>query len=236
MKKLISICLVVLFAVNANATTSTLVYDSGTDNFIQAAMTNLGISFDLRDAGNPVTEADLDSHDILVISWNAGGDMSGVSASVLASGITGKKLLTGHDPDYHYYWGTQAAGTFLSQAISWARGSGGSTGLVALGDDSSTAFSYLPSEWGVSATELGGDTIDSFTPEGVDSGVYNGLTPLDMSNWHSSYHATFAGWGAEFMPFEIGGATEADVVTIATPEPATICLLGLGALLLRRKR
>ena len=228
----------VLFASNVYAA-DTLVYDSGTDGSIQTAMNNLGISYDLRSASNPVTAADLASHDLLVVSWNWNGNMSGLSASVLESGITGKKLLTGHDADFHYgVEGIAAAGTFLSQAISWAQGSGGSTGLVALGDYS-TAFSYLPSEWGISAIGgLANDVIDSFTTDGINSGVYNGLTPNSMSYWGNSYHASFTSWGAGFVPFELGaGYGGEDVVTIATPEPATMSLLGLGALsLLRRKK
>jgi hypothetical protein len=235
MKKLITICLVVLFVSNVYAA-DTLVYDTGTDpwssvRYVQHALDTWGIPYDVRDAAHSVTPDDLASHNLLIIGFNNGGDMDGISASVLASGITGKILLTGHDPDDHYYWGYKNgdAGEFLSQAISWARGSDGSTGLVALGD-MSTAFSYLPSGWDVSAIGgLGEDTIISFTAEGLESGVYNGLTTENMSGWCSSYHAYFTNWGAGFVPFEIGENNQ--VVTIATPEPATICLLGLGAAL-----
>jgi hypothetical protein len=205
-------------------------------------MAKLGIPFDLRDPGNPVTLADLTSHNLLVIGWNYSGDMTGLSAAVLANGITGNILLTGHDADVHIVHGydtgsggdavAAAATTFLSQAISWASGSNGRTGLIALADYS-TAFSYLPASWDISATGgLGEDNITSFTTAGLASGVYNGLTPADMSNWGESYHAVFTAWGAGFEPLELGNS----VVTIATPEPATVCLLGLGALPLLRKR
>lgn len=249
MKRLILICLATLlfaFAGNTNATViNTLVYDGGgPESVVQQAMTDLGIAFDLRGPGNPVTAADLASHNLLVIGWNYAGDMSGLDPDVLEDGITGKKLLTGHDADWHSVHGYDsgpggdavdaAATKFLSQAISFARGS--RTGLVALADYS-TAFSYLPSEWGISAVGgLSKDTIDLFTNEGIASGVYNGLTPADMSNWGASYHASFTGWGDQFVPFEIGGDTMADMVTIATPEPATICILGLGALAMVRRK
>jgi hypothetical protein len=237
MKKLVTVCLAALFAVSANAmVVPALVYDTGTDGSIQTALNNLGIVFDLRNASNPVTAADLASHSVLVVGWNYLGDMSGLNPDVLDAGITGNILLTGHDPDFHYvYGGNSAAGKFLSQAISFATGSG--TGMVALGDYS-TGFAYLPQTWGVSATsQLGLEEIDFFTPEGQASGVYDGLTAGDMSNWYNSYHASFNTWGDAFTIFEVGGVDENYMVTIATPEPTTMAILSIGALsLIRRKK
>ena len=191
---------------------STLVYDSGNGN-IQEAMNILGISFELRTSSDPVTTEDLYTHDILVVGWNDGGDMSGLDPDILAIGIKGRILLTGHDADYHTVYGPAAAETFLAQAIDYVL-DGSGTGLVALGDYV-TAFSYLPDEWGILV--IGGqigDIITSFTTEGLASGVFDGLTPEDMSNWGNSYHAIFTAWGAEFVSFELGGTGE-DVVTIA---------------------
>ncbi|MHC4540266.1 MAG: hypothetical protein ACYS74_10860 [Planctomycetota bacterium] len=225
MKRLITICAVLLFAANVYAA-DVLVYDGeGSQSNIEGAMTRLGIDYDLRNPGTPVTAGDLDTHNVLVIGWNIGGNMSGVPATVLADGITGRILLTGHDADVHavrgYDYGdpdpldaVQAAAlAFLGQAISFAQGGGG-TGLVALGDYS-TAFGYLPAAWGITAT--GGfseETITSFTPKALSSGVYDGLTPADMSNWGQSYHTSFDSWGAGFVPFELDDDDE-QVVTIA---------------------
>jgi hypothetical protein len=227
--------LVILLAVNGYAA-ETLVYDGGGPQAgIQNAMTALGIPYDLREPGNPVTLGDLASHNLLVIGWNFDGDMSGVQPSVLADAITGNILLTGHDADYHAALvpPLAAATTFLSQAISFARGGSG-TGLLALADYS-TAFSYLPPEWGISATGgLAKEDIDFFTAEGLASGVYDGLTPADMSGWQVSYHATFDTWGS-LAPFEIGGFTRADVVTIGgavIPAPGALLLGSIGALLI----
>lgn len=234
MKKFLTICVVLLLAANAFAA-STLVYDGGGGQAtIQAAMTELGIAFDLRDFGNPVTAGDLTSHDLLVVGWNAGGNMTGLPAAVLAGGITGNILLTGHDADVHvvhgYDMGTgggpvdDAATAFLSQSISFAMAKGG-TGLVALGDYS-TAFSYLPGAWGISATGgLLGESISSFTAEGLASGVYAGLTPADMSNWGQSYHAEFDVYHG-FSAFELGN-NDSDVVTVGRVIPAPSALISV---------
>ena len=244
------ICICILLTTNAYAT-GTLVYDGGgPQSQVQAAMGLLGITYDLRDPGNPVTVADLASHDVLIVGWNFLGDMSGLSDSVLADGITGNILLTGHDADVHTVQGYDytgnpadsvgvAANTFMSQAISFAA-TGGGAGLVALGD-MTTAFSYLPDEWGINATgNLLEETVTSFTPDGLASGVYDGLTPASMSNWWHSYHAEFNSFSAHFTPFEFGG-TGQNLVTIARviPAPGAVLLSGLGATLvgwLRRRR
>ncbi len=198
-----------------------LVYDSGTDGYIRQALPELGIEeFTVRTAAtnNHVTANDLATHDILIVSWNAGGDMTGLDPDVLESGIVGRILLTGHDADYHTVRGTshdpeEPADTFFLQGIDFVL-SGSGTGLVALGD-ADTAFSYLPEAWGIAATSTAGEKITSFTAEGLASGVYDGLDPNDMSQWGTSWHARFDEWSLGFASLELGGPAGEDVVTIA---------------------
>jgi uncharacterized repeat protein (TIGR01451 family) len=210
--------------ISAPAANRVLVYDGGGVNApIQQAMQRLGITdFNVRTPENPVTLKDLATHDILVVGRSNGGNMTGLDPCVLAAGITGRILLTGHDADNHTVFGPEAAATFLSQAISFAT-EPPFTGLVALGD--SAGFSYLPENWGVSATgELASDIITSFTEEGLASGVFDGLTPVGMSYWYNSYHAKFVIWGPEFVSFELGGTDGNDIVTIAKTRVCGITL------------
>jgi len=206
-----------------NAFAIALVYDGGgPQSTIQAAMAELGMPFDLRTPGNPVTLGDLASHEILIVGWNLSGDMSGVPAAVLEAGITGNVVITGHDADVHLVHGADmgpgggpvdvAATLFVTQAIAFAT-SGAGTGLVAF-SDLSTAFAYLPASWGVTA--VGGlleETITAFTADGLASGIYAGLTPADMSNWLQSFHTRFASTGM-FYAYELGGAGGDYIVTI----------------------
>ena len=246
MKKTVFILSLLLFA-NHSFAANTLVYDGGgRQSRIQQAMAILGISFDLRNADNPVTADDLASHNLLIAGFNFEGDMSGLSASVLAGGITGNIVITGHDADVHTVEGPDlshdpslpqgvAASTFLSQAIAVARRSD-STGFIALADISSN-FSYLPDDWGISASgglnaaDNEGEIVTSYTNEGLESGIYEGLTPADMSNWVQSYHNYFTTWGSDFNPMELGLIGQGEVVvTVAhiIPVPGAVLLATMG--------
>ena len=203
-----------------------LIYESEGDEYqrsIEAAMIYLGIPYDLRGPGNEVTPEDLATHDILIVGWNAGGDTSGLHSNDLAAGITGRVILTGHDLDFHtanYYGGHwPGAEKMLIQAINYVL-EGGGTGMITLGCTGNypytNGFPYLPEEWDVNAVTGGSEDINEFTPEGLDSGVFDGLDPCDMCGWQQSYHDTFTiNQGSDFVPFELGGSNGDANVTVA---------------------
>ncbi len=218
---------------------SLLVYHSGGSQYVlEQALTQLGYTYDVRSAANPVTALDLASHNALIIGWSAGGfDMSGLNSAVLTAGITGNKLITGHDADYHTVAGVAAAATLLDRYVQFAAGSPGNTGILAFPVFAAEPFSYLPSAWGIASFDsLTSETIDSITAAGLASGLYAGLTTATLSNWGQSFHANFTAWGAGFSSFEIGHPPEGANVTIGTtvtpitpiPEPASLILFGTG--------
>jgi len=205
-----------------------LVYDSEapSERSIITAMELLGINLDpdsdIRGPNNEVTLDDLATHDILIVGWNAGGDTSGLKASTLAAGITGRTILSGHDLDYHTIHGPQAvASTVLAQAIDFVLQSEG-TGMITLG--CTDGFPYLPSDWGVSAYVGGSEVVTEFTIEGLESGIFDGVEPADMCNWDTSYHNTFSiDTNSTFLPFELGGDGD-DIITVARYKPSLMSI------------
>jgi len=212
-----------------------LIYESGTgQNALVAAMSSLGYTYDVRNAANPVTAADLASHEALIVGWAASGiDMSGLDPAVLAAGITGNRLITGHDADYHTAYGVAAASTLMDRYVQFAAADVG-TGLLAFPVYGADPFPYLPAAWGVTSFDsLISETIDQITPDGVASGLYAGLTPADLSNWGQSFHAGLLTWGADFYAFEIGNPPTGTYVTIGTTmTPVDITIPAPGAILL----
>lgn len=214
-----------------------LVYDSGgSQDSIVAAMTALGFAFDVRSAANPVTAADLLSHEALIIGWSAGGyNMSGLDPTILSAGITGNKIITGHDADFHTAAGVAAAATFMERAVLFA-GAASGPGILAFPVFSATPFAYLPSAWGIASFDnLVSETITSVTAAGNASGLYAGLTTADLSNWGQSFHAGFTAWDSSFQVFEIGSPPDGTNVTIGTtvepvhiPDPGSILLICMG--------
>jgi hypothetical protein len=188
----------------------------GGQDSIEEAMKYLGISCDVRDFydGNEVTSEDLATHDILIVGWNVNGDTSGLDDETLATGITGRVILSGHDADFHTVHGPNAAEVFLVQAIDWVL-KGDGTGMITLG--CTDAFPYLPEFWDVNAFANSGEDVNEFTAEGLASGVYDDLEPNDMDNWGTSYHDIFTiEQGSFFVPFELGGGSGSDIITIAS--------------------
>jgi len=203
-----------------------LVYNChGSEESIGAAMEILGISnYTERDGDDPVTADDLATHDILITSWNIGGDSSGLDSSILYNGITGRIILTGHDADYHTANGPEEGKILFSQMIDYVLTSSNGTGLIGLADATST-FNWIPYEWNISATNNYGNNITEFTPEGLDSGIYDSLTPALMSGWNTSYHNTFSDWGGDFVLFELGGYNGDEAITIASTNIGSLILV-----------
>ncbi len=192
----------------------------------------LGDNFTYRSGiENPVTIQDLTDpetkHDILIVGWNANGDTSGLFKTVIEAGITGRAVISGHDADYHTAVAAgghdsgdfQPADMFFSQAMEYVL-AGNGTGLIALGDTTENGFSWLPESWNISTEELEGSTenigeiVTKFTPEGIASGIFDGLEPSHMAYWGQSYHNAFASWSTGFAPFELNETFD-EVVTIA---------------------
>jgi hypothetical protein len=241
----IFVAVAALFAVFAIGTgpakAAYLVYDSGgwQDSIVQA-MTICGFTFDVRNAANPVTAADLASHQALVIGWSAGGyDMTGLNSADLAAGITGNIILTGHDADFHTAQGVSAARQFMTRSVQFA-GAASGCGILAF-PQGYAAFPYLPTAWGASSFNgLQSDSIDQVTPAGAASGLYTGLSLADLSNWDESFHAGFTAWDPSFSSFEVGSPPFGTDVTIGrtktpldTPDGgATILLLSSAVMFL----
>jgi len=194
-----------------------LVYDpyNSSSGDTQAAMAVLGITnYTLRTSVTPVTLTDLNTHDILIVGWNSSGDNSGLSADVLASGITGRVFLTAHDLDYHTVHGPSAARIVFAQAIQFVLDVPG-TGMIGLTDPTSL-FSWIPADWGVIASTGGSQTVKTFTDAGLRSGIFNGLVPGDMCNWNQSYHNDFIlQEGSSLEPLEMGDSDGQHIVSVA---------------------
>jgi len=207
-----------------------LVYNpgSGSSSIEEAMRDILGRSLtpsEIRGPGNVVTANDLATHDILICGWNEDGYTTGLHSDILATGITGRIVLSGHDLDYHIVSGPtpeiqKAAKTMLIQSINYVL-EGGGTGLVTLGEylTQDSPFSYLPSSWHISSIQGNSDNVSTFTTQGIESGIFDGLEPYDMCNWSASFHDNFTILqDSNFVTFEKGIYNNGDVnVTVARP-------------------
>ena len=206
-----------------------LVYDCGEHSII-TAMSQLEIPFTLRDSDNPVTAQDLVDYDILIVGWNSGGDITGLSKEVIKNGITGRVILTGHDTDWHTanftphdaVEGFDIADVFLAQKIKYVL-DGGGTGMISMAD-STSGFDWLPDIWEISVDDevTAGEIVSAITAEGYASGVYDNLDADLMSEWDTSYHNSFTRWGQGFVPWEVRYETGTEIIDYVITVAASV--------------
>lgn len=209
----------------------------GVGNHTLETLRMLGLSYDFRDPANPVTVDDLANHEVLIVGSLYPSYASGLSPAVLES-ISGNVILTGHDVDYHAWYGEVAAQKFFTQAIDFAS-AGSGIGLFSI-SDLDGGFFYLPTNYNVGSTSQIGDDIALITADGLASELYDGLSAADMSGWGASYHICFTNWnGTLLTPWEYSNGGH--VITlgyISVPEPiytAWILSLAIGVLWVGRK-
>lgn len=79
-----------------------LVYNAG-DGSVVEAMQNIGATnLIVRSNSNPVTAADWQACEAVIIGSNSGnGVLTGIAAADIASNIPGRVVLSGHDADLH---------------------------------------------------------------------------------------------------------------------------------------
>lgn len=153
----------------------------------------------------------------------------------------GRVVLSGQDPDYHK---TASGKQFALNALDWVlngfNAENPTLGFISFSDNVSL-WNWTP--WINSsvlghgtATSNGGDAVS--IPTGAASHDVNYLlTSANLSNWSSSYHATFSVLPTGFSAISTASNGQAItiineniplIVTPEVPEPTSIVMLGLG--------
>ena len=156
--------------------------------------------------------------------------------------------------------------SFASAGLTWTDGAGGDVDTITLTSQSDTAVVYLTSDTSAMGSFLAGPANNSVAgitaaapqPDAggqgsafvYTTGIYDGqmwgqaadsVEPYTNAagNWFAvTIHATSAGTGSVNFDSDILAqlGTSDTLVVNHIPEPMTITLLGLGGLLLRRKK
>jgi PEP-CTERM motif-containing protein len=225
-------------------------YESGISGLVSQALSASGNTWNITFWTGGAAPSG--SFNALVVASDLGGWSTFPDYTALQNALTGgltlgdRVMVTGQDADWHYlnspgpttFDGPQG---FLIDSINWA-GSGSGLGAVFLAK-ANTDGSFLAGL----GTESSDTTDNVVIPAAFSSFPINqGLTTTGLSNWSSSAHYSWDSVNTSlWTPININGDDGLAVTlvsagtasggtggtggTVATPEPASLTLLGIGA-------
>jgi hypothetical protein len=177
--------------------------------------------------------------------WSVSPNYASLVAAAPSITLGSREMVTGQDADWHYM---NSPGPtlfnnpqgFLLDAINWA-GSGTGLGLVSLGDEGQTGFSFP----GITQTSNVTDNV--VIPSAVATFPINtNLTSAGLSNWSMSAHDTWTISNTSLWEgINVDGDSTTNYVTVVTagtagggitppgvPEPSSIVTASIAAVIL----
>jgi len=178
------------------------------------------------------TTADFAAYDAIVLGdrrCSGVGDVAAADAntSVWGPAVTGKVLINGTDPVYHYYAGKPGGDTLVSSGIAFAVSDPGKTGAyISLScyyhsASPNTPVTVLNGLAGPAAFTVKSAACYNDAHIVATSPALTGLTDASLSNWYCSVHEEFDKWPASFEVLAIargsGTSFNASDGTVGTP-------------------